>query len=103
MHKNFITTTVSLLKTGDKTIDQNQTILQSKEAKNLSKHATGDTGDLAIAFRDKSPSKKANSDDKCYNYYKYRHFRRDYFLPERRLNRNTQQSRREKPWKRDSC
>ena len=93
LHKDFDTTTASLLETGDKTIDQIQSILQSKEAKNLSKQATGSTGNLAMAFRDKSGSKKkANSNDECYNCHKLGHFGRDCSLPNRRLNRNTQQS-----------
>ena len=103
LHKDFDTTTASLLETVDKTIDQIQSIFQSKEAKNLSKQATGGTGDLAMAFRDKSgPKKKANSDDECYNYHKLGHFGRDCSLPDKRLNRNTQQSRREQSRRGDS-
>lgn len=41
LHEDFDTTTASLLEAGDKTIDQIQSILQSKEAKNISKRATG--------------------------------------------------------------
>lgn len=37
LHKDFDTTTTSLLETEDKTIDQIQSILQLKKAKNLSK------------------------------------------------------------------
>lgn len=58
LHEDFDTTTASLLETGDKIIDQIQSILQSKEAKNPSKRATGVTGDFAMAFRDKSRPKK---------------------------------------------
>ena len=42
LHKDFDTTTANLLETDNMTIDQIQSILQSKEAKNLSKHAIGD-------------------------------------------------------------
>lgn len=37
IHKNFDTKTLSLLKIGDKTIDEIQQILYSAEAKNLSR------------------------------------------------------------------
>ncbi len=57
LHKDFNTTTASLLETGDKTIDEIQSILQSKEAKNLSKRATGDIRDLAMTFRVKGPQR----------------------------------------------
>lgn len=102
LHEDFDTTIASLLETGDKTIDQIQSILQSKEAKNLSKQATGDTGDLVMAFRDKRPKKKANTDDEYYNCHKFGHFGRNCFLPDRKLSRTTQQSRREELRRRDS-
>lgn len=102
MHENFDTTNASLLKAGNKTIDQIQSILQLKEAKNLSKQASGDTSNLAMAFRDKRPKMKANSNNKCYNYYKLGHFKSDCFLLDRRLNRTTQQSRRKKLQRGDS-
>ena len=96
LHEDFDTTTTSLLEIGDKTIDQIQSILQLKEAKNLSKRATGGTGNLAITFKDKNgPKRKANNNNECYNCHKFGHFRRDYSLPNKKLNRNTQQSRRE--------
>lgn len=75
LHEDFDTTTASLLEAGDKMIDQIQSILQSKEAKNISKRATGGgTGDLAMAFRDRdgsnAPKRKANSHEECYNCHK---------------------------------
>ena len=97
LYKDFETTIASLLETGNKTINQIQSILQSKEAKNLSKRATGDIGILAMTFKDKNgPKRKANNDNECYNCYKLGHFGQDCSLPNRRLNKNTQQSRREK-------
>ncbi len=106
LHQDFDTTTASLLETGDKSIDEIQSILQSKEAKNRSKRATGDTGDLAMAFRDKGSSakRKATSEDEYYNCHKYGHFGRDCFLPDKRLaNRtNTQQPRRDDSRRSDS-
>ncbi len=102
LYKDFDTTTASLLETGDKTIDKIQRIFRSHEAKNLSKQATRDTGDLAMAFRDKGPKTKANSDDEWYNCHKFSHFGRDCFLLDKRLNRNTQQSQGEESWRRNS-
>ena len=103
LHQDFDTTTASLLETGDKSIDEIQSIFQSKEAKNLSKRATGDARDLAMAFRDKGSKRKANSNDECYNCQKFGHFGRDCFFPDRRQqNRNTQQSQREESWRGDS-
>ena len=56
-----------------------------------------------MAFKDKSgPKKKANSNDEYYNCHKLGHFGQDWSLPDRRLNRNTQQSQREESQKRDS-
>ncbi len=103
LHQDFDTTTTSLLETGDKTIDEIQSILQSKEAKNFSKGATGGgNGDLAMAFRDKGAKRKATNDDKCYNCHKFGHFGRDCFLPDRRLNRATQQFWRDNSQRRNS-
>lgn len=77
LYQNCDTTTASLLETSDKTIDKIRSILQSKEAKNLSKRVTRNTGKLAIVFRDKGApdKKKVTNKDKCYNCYKFGHFR----------------------------
>lgn len=56
-----------------------------------------------MAFKDKNVSRKhSNSNDKYYNCHKLGQFRRDYALSDRRLNRNTQQFRKEESRKRDS-
>lgn len=92
LYKDFDSTITSLLETEDKTIDQIQSILHSKEVKNLSKRATKNIGDLLIAFRDRDrgifSKRKANSNGKCYNCYKLRYFRQDSFLLNRRLNKS---------------
>lgn len=100
LHQDFNSTTASLLETSNKMIGQIESILQSKKAKNHTKRAIEDTSDLAIAFEDKrEPKKKANSDNKCYNYYKLGHVQSEYFFSDRKLNKTTtltSQSRREK-------
>lgn len=50
--------TASLLKTGDKSVDKIQNILQSKKAKNISKYTTGGTRELIIAFKDNNGLKQ---------------------------------------------
>lgn len=95
LNKDFDTTTASPLETGNKTIDQIQSILQSKKAKNICKQATGDIETLAMSFRDKAASKqKANSNIKCYNRHKLDHFGRNCFFLNRKPNQNTQQSQK---------
>lgn len=90
LYKDFDTTTASLLKTGDKIIDQIQSIFQLKKGKNLSKQATRGTGNLAMAFRDKNgPKKNENNNNKYYNCHKLDYFRQNYSLPDKKLNRNT--------------
>lgn len=92
LHKDFDTSMASLLEANDKTIDQIQSILQSIDAKNISKGAIEDgTSNLAMAFKDKNTlKKKANSDDECYNCHKLGYFGRNYLLFDRKLNKNTQ-------------
>lgn len=85
LQKDFDITTTSLLETGDKTIDQIQSILQLKEAKNLGKRVTKSIRDLVIAFLDKK--KKANTNNKCYNCHKLGHFSQNCPLSDKRLNR----------------
>lgn len=85
LQKGFDITTTSLLETGDKTIDQIQSILQLKEAKNLSKQVTKSVRDLAMAFLDRK--KKANTNNKYYNCHKLGHFSQNCPLPDKRLNR----------------
>lgn len=78
LHNNFDTITTSLLKSGDKTIDQIQSIFQLKKAKNISKCATRVTRNLAIAFRNNNGTKKkAHRDEECFNCHKLGYFGRD--------------------------
>ncbi len=85
IYDDFETKTSSLLETGDKSINEIQEILCSAEAKNLSKRATGITGDLAMSFRGpprgyssySGAKRKANSDKQCFNCHKFGHFGRD--------------------------
>lgn len=66
LHDNFDTTIASFLEIYDKRNEQIQSILQSKNTKNISKQVTGrDAGNLAMTFRDKKPKRKANSNKKC--------------------------------------
>lgn len=90
LHKKFDATTTSLLETGDKTINQIQSIPQLKGANNLSKQAIRNIEEMAMAFRDKRPIKKVNSDNKYYNCHKLVYFGQDYFLSDKKLNRITQ-------------
>ncbi len=71
LYDNFDRTTACLLESGDKTIDQINSILQSKEAKNISKRTTGAVRDLAMAFLDRKI--KANSDEEWYNCHQLGH------------------------------
>lgn len=88
LHKDFNTTIISLLKIGDKIINQIQTILQSKKAKNISKKAIKrGIGYLAITFKDNSTfKKKANTYKEYYNCHKLEHFRKNCLLFNRWLN-----------------
>lgn len=87
LSKDFDTTIASLLKTGDKTIDQIQNILQSKEVKNLSKRGTGAIGDLAILFcnHDWNRKRKVNTNNKYYNCHKLGHFGQNYFFSRQKI------------------
>lgn len=59
LHNDFDITTTNLLKSGNKTIDQIQSILQSKKVKNINKQIIGIFRDLIMAFRNnKKVSKK---------------------------------------------
>lgn len=51
LHDDFDTTIASLLETGNKIIDQIQSILQSKKVKNISKQTTRVVENLAISYK----------------------------------------------------
>ena len=89
----FDTTTASLLEAGNKTIDQIQSILESKEAKNISKQVNGGIGDLVMTFKDNNntPKRKANSYEECYNFLNLRYFGRDCSLLDKQINQSIQQ------------
>lgn len=89
LHKDFDITTANLLEVGDKTIDRIQSIFQLKKTNNFSKWASKDIRNLAMIFRNKSSKKKVNSNDKCYNCYKFDYFGQNCFLSNRKLNKNT--------------
>ena len=79
LYDNYNTTTASMFKTGNKSINEIFTIIQSKEAKFKNKHATGNMGNAAMSIQAKTsnPSfqkKKANSDKEYYNCYQKRQF-----------------------------
>ncbi len=84
LHNDFDTTTANMLETGDKSIDEILTIIQSKEAKFKSKRATGNIDDAAMAFCAPPPKRNATYDDLCYNYHQKGHFGQDCNLPDRR-------------------
>ena len=85
------------MESGNKMINQIQSILQSKKAKNISNRVIGAIGDLAITFRDDSGYKrKANKDKECYNCHKLGHFRHDCRQPDKRLARIERPSTRER-------
>lgn len=88
LHDDFNTTTASLFDTGDKTIDQIQSILHSKDAKNISKRKKGAVGDLAMSFRNnnRSQKKKATNGDKYFNCHNLVHFGRDYPIPNKQYS-----------------
>lgn len=85
LHKNFDITTISLLKIGNKTIDQIQSILQLKKIKNFFKRAIEVFEDLVIVFQD--GKKKANTGNECYNCHKLGYFGQDCPLSNKKLNR----------------
>ena len=98
LHDDFDTITTSPLEVGDKTLDQIQSILQSKEAKNISKRVTRGTGNLAMVFKDSSNTskRKANSLKKYYNGHNLGQFGRDCPLPDKQINRSIQQRRKQR-------
>ena len=84
LHNDFDTTTVNMLETRDKSIDEILTIIQLKEAKFKSKRATGNISDAAMAFCAPPPKRNATYDDLCYNCHQKGHFGQDCNFPDRR-------------------
>lgn len=80
LQNNFDITTASLLETGDKSTNEIQSILSSKEVKNISKHTIKGTKKLTMVFKNNNGLKqKVFSCKDCFNYYELGYFRRDYF------------------------
>lgn len=52
LYNNFDLITANLIKTGDKSIEQIQSILQLKKAKNINKQFMEAVAEIAMAFRD---------------------------------------------------
>lgn len=86
LQKDFDIITANLLESNDKMIDQIQSILQFKKAKNINKQSMGDIKNLAITFKDSAVAfkQKTNSNNECYNYYKFCHFERNFFFLNKR-------------------
>lgn len=74
LYNDFKITTINLLKTGNKIIDQIQNMLPSQNIINISKHIVRIVVDLAMAFRDNIPKIKVNSNEQYFNIYKLSHF-----------------------------
>lgn len=75
---------INLLKDRDKSIDLIQSILKSKEVKNISKKSIEIVANFVIAFRNNQRKiKKANSNKEYYNCYKLGYFGHNYSFPDK--------------------
>lgn len=84
LHNDFKTTTNSILKSGDKSIDEIQWILAFAKAKFLSKRTTGVTGDLAMMSKERNSGhnkRKVISKDRYINCQKLGYWGKDYKFP----------------------
>lgn len=78
LYNDFDIITTSLLESKDKIINQIQSILQLRKAKNINKRITKAIGDLAIVFKDNNnPKIKVYRDETYFNYHKLDHFKCD--------------------------
>lgn len=78
LYNDFDIITTSLLESKDKIINQIQSILQLRKAKNINKRTTKAIGNLAIVFKDNNnPKIKVYRDEKYFNYHKLDHFKCD--------------------------
>lgn len=78
LYNNFDTMTLSLLESKNKLIDKIQSILQFKEAKNISKYTIREIGKLGLVFKNNNSSKqKAFNYKNYFNCHKLKHFGKD--------------------------
>lgn len=82
LYNDFDTTIASMLETGNKSINEIFTIIQSKEAKFKNKQAIKNIVDAVLTFCVFPPKKKATYDNLCYNCHQKGYFGQNYSFPD---------------------